>query len=95
MLLDAALDSDSVAKITKLLNSQLDINSYHDLRTRRSGSDIYLSVHIVFSISTSLYDAHMVGDRIELGLKNLFPENNVYALIHLDPYDDSGEEHLS
>ncbi|DAB38912.1 MAG: cation transporter [Sulfuricurvum sp. GWF2_44_89] len=95
MLLDAALDSDSVAKITKLLNSQLDINSYHDLRTRRSGSDIYLSVHIVFSISTSLYDAHMVGDRIELGLKNLFPENNVYALIHLDPYDDSEEEHLS
>ncbi len=95
MLLDAALDSDSVAKITKLLNSQLDISSHHDLRTRRSGSDIYLSVHIVFSISTSLYDAHMVGDRIELGLKNLFPENNVYALIHLDPYDDSEEEHLS
>jgi ferrous-iron efflux pump FieF len=95
MLLDAALDSDSVAKITKLLNSQLDISSYHDLRTRRSGSDIYLSVHIVFSISTSLYDAHMVGDRIELALKNLFPENNMYALIHLDPYDDSEEEHLS
>jgi cation diffusion facilitator family transporter len=95
MLLDAALDSDSVAKITKLLNSQLDISSYHDLRTRRSGSDIYLSVHIVFSISTSLYDAHMVGDRIELALKKLFPENNMYALIHLDPYDDSEEEHLS
>lgn len=95
MLLDAALDSDSVAKITKLLNSQLDISSYHDLRTRRSGSDIYLSVHIVFSISTSLYDAHMVGDRIELALKNLFPDNNMYALIHLDPYDDSEEEHLS
>jgi len=94
MLLDAALDSDSVAKITKLLNSQLDISGYHDLRTRRSGSDIYLSVHIVFSISTSLYDAHMVGDRIELGLKNLFPENNVYALIHLDPYDDSDGTHL-
>jgi divalent metal cation (Fe/Co/Zn/Cd) transporter len=31
----------------------------------------------------------MVGDRIELALKNLFPENEVYALIHLDPYDDS------
>ncbi|MBV5321709.1 MAG: cation transporter [Sulfuricurvum sp.] len=94
MLLDAALDGESVAKITKLLNSQLDVSGYHDLRTRRSGSEIYLSVHIVFSISTSLYDAHMVGDRIELALKNLFPENNVYALIHLDPYDDSEDEHL-
>jgi len=94
MLLDAALDADSVAKINKLLNSQLDISSHHDLRTRRSGSDIYLSVHIVFSISTSLYDAHMVGDRIALSLKSLFPENTVHPLIHLDPYDDSEEDPL-
>jgi ferrous-iron efflux pump FieF len=94
MLLDAALDQESVEKITKMLNSQSDISGHHDLRTRRSGSDIYLSVHVVFSISTSLYDAHMVGDRIELSLKNLFPENNVYALIHLDPYDDSENDLL-
>jgi ferrous-iron efflux pump FieF len=94
MLLDAALDSESVGKITNLLNSHHDISSYHDLRTRRSGSEIYLSVHVVFSISTSLYDAHMVGDRIERALKNLFPENNVYALIHLDPYDDSERDYL-
>ncbi|MCI4407417.1 MAG: cation transporter [Sulfuricurvum sp.] len=94
MLLDAALDPESVAKINALLNAQTDISSHHDLRTRRSGSDIYLSVHIVFSISTSLYDAHMVGDRIELALKNLFPEDRVHPLIHLDPYDDSEEAHL-
>lgn len=94
MLLDAALDSESVSKINKLLNSQMDINGHHDLRTRRSGSDIYISVHVVFNISTSLYDAHMVGDRIELAFKNLFPENTVYSLIHLDPYDDSEEDHV-
>lgn len=95
MLLDAALDPESVAKINALLNAQTDISSHHDLRTRRSGSDIYLSVHIVFSISTSLYDAHMVGDRIELALKNLFPDDTVHSLIHLDPYDDSEEAHLN
>ncbi|MDD5161144.1 MAG: cation diffusion facilitator family transporter [Sulfuricurvum sp.] len=94
MLLDAALDSNSVANINKLLNSQFDISSHHDLRTRQSGSEIYISVHVVFSISTSLYDAHMVGDRIELAFKNLFPENTVYSLIHLDPYDDSEEANL-
>lgn len=94
MLLDAALDPESVSKINAMLNSQTDISSHHDLRTRRSGSDIYLSVHIVFSISTSLYDAHMVGDRIELAFKNLFPDDNVHSLIHLDPYDDSEEIHL-
>jgi len=93
MLLDVALDSENVSKINTLLANENDINSYHDLMTRRSGSDIYISVHIVFSISTSLYDAHLVGDRIELLLKNLFPENTVHPLIHLDPYDDSGVEH--
>ncbi|HZF71624.1 cation diffusion facilitator family transporter [Sulfuricurvum sp.] len=94
MLLDAALDTKSVTKINKVLNNQLDISSHHDLRTRQSGSEIYISVHVVFNISTSLYDAHMVGDRIELAFKNLFPDNTVYSLIHLDPYDDSEEAHL-
>lgn len=94
MLLDAALDPQSVHKINKLLNSYLDISGHHDLRTRQSGSDIYISVHIVFSISTSLYDAHLVGDRIELALQSLFPDHTVHSLIHLDPYDDSKMEDL-
>lgn len=93
MLLDAALDPESVIKITAILDNESDINSYHDLLTRRSGSDIYISVHAVFSVSTSLFDAHFIGDKIELALKNCFPENTVHPLIHLDPYDDSEVEH--
>jgi len=93
MLLDVALDSESVSKINTLLENESDINSYHDLMTRRSGSDIYVSVHIVFNISTSLYDAHLVGDKIELALKNCFPDTTVHPLIHLDPYDDSEPGH--
>ncbi|MDD4855353.1 MAG: cation diffusion facilitator family transporter [Sulfuricurvum sp.] len=93
MLLDAALDPKSVARITAILENENDVSSYHDLRTRHSGSDIYISVHAVFSVSTSLFDAHLVGDKIELALKNCFPDNTVHPLIHLDPYDDSEVEH--
>jgi cation diffusion facilitator family transporter len=93
MLLDAALPVEDVAKITVILDKETDINSYHDLLTRHSGSHIYISVHTVFSVSTSLFDAHLVGDKIELALKNCFPNNTVHPLIHLDPYDDSGVEH--
>jgi cation diffusion facilitator family transporter len=89
MLLDAALDSESVARIHLLLDNEDAITSYHDLRTRQSGSDIYISAHIVFNVSTSLFDAHQVGDRIECSLIDLFPDNTVHPLIHLDPYDDS------
>ncbi len=93
MLLDAALPPEHVSKITAILDNEVDINSHHDLLTRHSSSEIYISVHIVFSISTSLYDAHLVGDKIELALKNCFPDNSVHPLIHLDPYDDSRIEH--
>jgi len=93
MLLDAALPVEDVAKITAILDNESDINSYHDLLTRHSGSHIYISVHAVFSVSTSLFDAHLVGDKIELALKNCFPDSTVHPLIHLDPYDDSGVEH--
>ncbi|HEX5623098.1 MAG TPA: cation diffusion facilitator family transporter [Sulfuricurvum sp.] len=89
MLLDAALDAQSVSKIQSILDNEIAINSYHDLRTRRSGSEIYISVHIVFNVSTSLFDAHQVGDKIELAVIELFPDNTVHPLIHLDPYDDS------
>ncbi|HQS65847.1 MAG TPA: cation diffusion facilitator family transporter [Sulfuricurvum sp.] len=89
MLLDAALDPKSVAKITALLDKEDNINSYHDLLTRQSATDIYISVHIVFNVSTSLFDAHKVGDKIELSLISLFPDNTVHPLVHLDPYDDS------
>ena len=96
MLLDAALEPDDVKKIQSILDNEETINSYHDLRTRRSASEIYISVHIVFNISTSLFDAHQAGDKIELALIGLFPDNTVHALVHLDPYDDSqnsDEEH--
>jgi cation diffusion facilitator family transporter len=89
MLLDAALDPQSVIQITAILDNEESINSYHDLRTRQSASEIYISAHVVFNVSTSLFDAHKVGDRIESALINLFPNNIVHPLIHLDPYDDS------
>lgn len=89
MLLDAALDPESVRKIQLILDNEEAINSYHDLRTRQSASEIHISVHIVFNVSTSLFDAHQVGDRIEYAFINLFPDNTVHPLIHLDPYDDS------
>ncbi len=88
MLLDAALEEEDIAKIHAFLKTQ-EISNYHDLLTRKSASDIFISMHVVFNVSISLYDAHSLSDRIELGLQRLFPDNNVNTIIHLDPYDDS------
>ncbi len=89
MLLDVALEKEDVDKIKVLLESEKRITDYHFLKTRVSGSDIFISVHIVFNVSISLYDAHLVSDDIERQFKELFPTKEVHSIIHLDPYDDS------
>ncbi|MBC8237756.1 MAG: cation transporter [Helicobacteraceae bacterium] len=89
MLLDAALDPADVEKIIDVLDNEKAITNHHYLQTRESGSHIFVSVHAVFNISTSLYDAHLVSDRIEDKIAALFPEKKTHILVHMDPYDDS------
>ncbi|WP_373070216.1 cation diffusion facilitator family transporter [Sulfurimonas sp.] len=89
MLLDASLPEEDVKKIQKAIIKHEDINDYHFLQTRESGSHVFISVHAVFDMNISLYDAHTVADKIEAEWKQLFPDKKVHALVHMDPYDDS------
>jgi len=93
MLLDAAVDEKDLEKIKAILHES-NITDYHDLLTRQSGSDIFISVHAVFNEKISLYDAHLVSDEIEDKMRDLFQDKRVKTIIHMDPYDDShGHDH--
>ncbi len=89
MLLDAALPQEEIEKIIEIIDSEPIITDYHYLQTRESGSHIFVSVHTVFNISISLYDAHLIADRVEAKIKELFVDKKSHILIHMDPYDDS------
>lgn len=89
MLLDAALPEEEIQKIENILKNESGITDYHFLQTRESGSHIFISVHAVFNISISLYDAHLISDKLEDAMKNLFDNKIVHIIIHMDPYDDS------
>jgi ferrous-iron efflux pump FieF len=89
MLLDAALPEDDLASIQKIIENEPVISAYHDLKTRESGSHVFISVHAVFNVSISLYDAHLISDRIEDKIRKLFADKKTHILIHMDPYDDS------
>ena len=92
MLLDASLPEEDNKKIKEILNHSIfknETTDYHFLQTRESGSHIYISVHVVFNISISLYDAHLISDHLELKIKDIFQDKKVHIMIHLDPYDDS------
>jgi len=92
MLLDAALPEEDNQNIKNILDTSIskgETNDYHFLQTRESGSHIYISVHVVFNVSISLYDAHVISDKLELKIKELFEGKKVHIMIHMDPYDDS------
>jgi len=89
MLLDAALPKEDVEKIKEIIEAEPVIQDYHYLKTRESGSHIFISVHTVFNVSISLYDAHLIADNVEAKIKEYFEDKKVHILIHMDPYDDS------
>jgi len=92
MLLDASISEDDNQKIKDILKLSIDkgeTTDYHFLQTRESGSHLFISVHIVFNVSISLYDAHLISDKLELEIKNSFHDKKVHIIIHMDPYDDS------
>lgn len=90
MLLDVALEAEEVEKIKEIITKEPEITNYHYLRTRVSGSHIFISFHAVFNTEISLYDAHTIADKVEAKIKELFPEDKkLHILIHMDPYDDA------
>jgi len=89
MLLDAALPEKDIEAIKAILESEPSIQSYHYLQTRESASHIFISVHAVFNISISLYDAHVVSDKVEAKVKEYFGDKKSHVTMHMDPYDDS------
>jgi cation diffusion facilitator family transporter len=89
MLLDAALEEEEIQKIKDIIEKESVVTDYHYLQTRESGSHVFISFHAVFNVSISLYDAHLIADRLEANIKGLFKEKRAHILVHMDPYDDS------
>lgn len=89
MLLDAALPEKDINKIKEILEAEPVVRAYHFLQTRESGSNIFISVHAVFNVSISLYDAHLIADKIEADIREYFKDKKTHILVHMDPYDDS------
>ena len=89
MLLDVALEPELVEKIEEAISNQKGVTSFHWLKTRRSGHDIFVNVHIVFNHEISLLKAHVISDRVDRHIEAIDPKFNWNINIHLDPYDDS------
>lgn len=91
-LMDRALDDEQIGRIKELIESHKEVISFHHLKTRKTPSTNYVSLHLVFCPIISLLNAHRISDEIEEGIRALCKDEKWELQIHLDPYDDQEEE---
>ena len=86
-LMDASLSPDEVAQIKSILDAQqLAGIEYHALRTRRSGTQRFVSVHIQVPGRWSVQRGHDLLEAIEADIRAKLPR--VAVLTHLEPIED-------
>ena len=77
---DAKIKADIVREIMKTDG----IMGYHDLRSRLSGSRLFLEIHLEFAGDLPLSTTHEIAERNEKKITALYP--NAQIIIHQDPY---------
>ena len=82
-LMDREFPDTERELIKKVALEHPDVIDIHDLRTRRSGYDSFIQLHLDLSANISLIKAHQISDEVEHNLLNLFPNSEV--MIHQDP----------
>jgi len=83
MLMDRELPESDRERIRAIAYRHKDVCSLHDLRTRRSGSDVFIQLHLELDPEITLMAAHLISDQVELDIKQAFADAEV--LIHQDP----------
>lgn len=82
-LTDRELSGADQARLIALARDHPGVVAFHDLKTRRSGTQIYVQVHIELDGAQSLHDAHAIGARLRQSIRDAFPGAEV--IIHKDP----------
>lgn len=81
-LMDRTADADTIAKISEITRSWPGVHGFHDLLTRRSGSRIFIHIHIELDGDQSLRAAHDIGAGLRAELLRQIP--GAYVIIHKD-----------
>ena len=92
-LLDYTLPENEEKQIREYLASLAPrIRGFHSLRTRKSGSDRFVEVHLEMDPQMSVLDSHTLADEISVAIASRL--ENVQVTVHVDPFDDSSNDQV-
>jgi ferrous-iron efflux pump FieF len=86
VLMDRELPGEDRQKILDIARRHPGVRSVHDLRTRSSGLNQFIQLHLVLHPTMSLGRAHVMSDSVEAAIREAFPQAEV--IVHIDPWDD-------
>ncbi len=83
-LVDHSLPPEEVSQIERLIQEHYPtVAAYHRLRTRKSGAQRQIDLHVVVEGDMPVAEAHEICDDLEDDLREMFPGSEV--LIHVEP----------
>jgi len=83
ILMDRELPDDDRRRIIELANSEDGVEGVHDLKTRSSGIQTFIQMHVEMNGDMTLRRAHEIADAVELRVERAFPNSEV--IVHQDP----------
>ncbi len=90
VLMDRELSDEDRQQIRVLALAHKDVLGVHDMRTRSSGQQIFIQLHLELDGEMSLIRTHEIADAVEADIMAAFPSAEV--IIHQDP--EGIEEHI-
>lgn len=84
MLMDRELPQEDRRRVVDIVRRHPQVIGMHDLRTRASGPQMFIQLHIELDGRMNLYQANVIADTIETELRTAFPDAEV--IIHQDPH---------
>jgi ferrous-iron efflux pump FieF len=83
MLMDREMSPEDRQRIKEIVRGHPDVTNLHDLRTRQSGQQAFVQLHLEMEPLLPLYRAHEIADQVEAAILAVFPRAEV--IIHQDP----------
>ena len=90
-LIDVRLPETEENAIKKAISEHIgELVDFHELRTRKAGSQRYIDLHLVMPKDISLEEAHRMCDHLEQDIENKLRHASV--TIHVEPCSEECEE---
>ena len=93
ILIDREFPDSDRNQIIEIALKHTQVNGIHDLRTRSSGTQSFIQLHLEMDGALTLKEAHRIAIDVTKAIQTAFPRADI--IIHQDPVDDSQSKESS